>query len=182
MLIKKAKKKSFCKPENEQTSSPPGSAFRWTEPVFNKKLSVGPNCLIKFLTAAYLRPSNPCSSDKSSIKNQNLNQTWWLKTNVALTERRAKKKTPEKRVKVNFELIRLPWWSLCSPGSLEWSCEHIPLSIITECQRCSCFLLWPFASAKSVPFNQTPSSSSMLNTCESPPLNRHVLQGQNVSY
>lgn len=181
MLIKKAKKKSFCNPEKEQTSSPPGSAFRWTEPVFNKKRSVGPNCLIKILTAAYLQPLNPCSGDKSSIKNQNLNQTRWLKTKVALTERRAKKK-PEKRVKVNFELIRLPWWSLCSPGSLDWSCEHIPLSIITECQRCSCFLLWPFASAKSLPFNQTPSSSSMLNTCESPPLNRHVLQGQNVSY
>lgn len=182
MLIKKAKKKSFCNPEKEQTSSPPGSAFRWTEPVFNKKRSVGPNCLIKFLTAAYLRPLNPCSSDKSSIKNQNPKPDTMAKNKGCSDGEKSKKKPPEKRVKVNFELIRLPWWSLCSPGSLEWSCEHIPLSIITECQRCSCFLLWPFASAKSVPFNQTPSSSSMLNTCESPPLNRHVLQGQNVSY
>lgn len=64
----------------------------------------------------------------------------------------------------------------------EWSSEHIQLSIITECQLCSCFLLWPFYNAKSVPFNQMVSSSSMLNTCESLELNTPGSSGQNESY
>lgn len=53
-----------------------------------------------------------------------------------------------------------------SSGVTEWSCEYIQLSIITECQLCSCFLLWPFPSAKSLPFNQTVSTPTVLNTWE----------------